>query len=339
MTIELAYAREVPEWASDEVARARFDRQSVEIPRYAEIESRFDARVQRLIEDRLNAKIDQAKLVQLFKQELTRSETEAFLAGRRAGGNRSTTITEAEAKMLAGRHSRNMRYFNRFARDIEAGRGRMPYARRGSLYAKSLWSLYSRGESVDWTNQRDGVYDWLLDVDAEHCRTCLKRAALSRSRGGFLFDELIEIGFPGENTDCGSECRCSVVFRRQKQLSPDDLPRTPAKSADGGVETLEKLLGGKSLPVRIPAAGIPYVALARQIVEASIMKNPPKQREALAKKLPLIPRLLSRPAKVNDLGSVRTYQGYGLELTVARDAEGLWRVFAISLLSPAARAA
>jgi hypothetical protein len=328
--------RQAPAWADDPAAPYKFDRNAQELPRYAEIERTFERDIHSMIGDFGRGRLDAQSLVREFGRALQEAETEAFVAGRRARKDLRDTITEAEARMLAGRHARNMRYFHQFVRDMEEGAGRMDYMRRGSLYAKSLWSLYNRGEATDWEDpeSENARYEWLLDVDAEHCADCIERARLSREKGGFTWDELIEMGFPGERTRCMVNCRCSLRRIRKRTLLPErmeDLSAAP--TPEEGAEELERLLGGPGYPVKLPGAGVPYIAVSPEVVQNSLETAGEAARD-LGRLLPVVPLTTAKPAHVEEFGpDHRSYFGHGLEVQVSRDENGLWQVFAILLLS------
>jgi len=324
--------RQTPEWAGDPLDPRKFDRNAVEIPRYAEIERRFESEIHDGIMKFQRGEIGRDDLVRTFKNNLQRAETEAFVAGRRAKGNNRADITDAEAKMLTGRHSRNMKYFNRFVRDMEAGRGRMDYLKRGSMYAESLWSLYTRGETVDWDDPtgENWRYYWAMDVEAEHCKSCIERAKISREKDGFSYDELCELGWPGENTDCCTKCRCHVEARKKRTIQPDRYKdATPAENPEQGVLDLVNMLGGDAMPYRLPVAGVPSAKLDLLTVENSIASS--HDPEQLGKLLPMVPKTLTYPADVIDAGMVRHYLGYGLHVAIGRGLDGIWRILYIML--------
>lgn len=326
--------RQVPDWATDPAFSSKFDRNSVEVPRYADIESSFSRDAKRMVHTFLEGDTTKPQLLQQFKGRLQQAETEAFVAGRRARGDLRDTLTDDEAQMLEGRHSRNMRYFNRFATDMENGTGRMDYSDRVDLYAKSMWSLYTRGETSDWQDpeNKNARYYWVLDPYAEHCKTCLERAEKSRDQDGFSWEELSEIGWPGEHTICQVNCRCHIRVVHKKIVLPERFDEMQeARSATDGLQTLQDLMGGEQLPLRLPAAGVPNAKLDPSILDYSLDNTPAP--DTLAKRLPLLPKLLTQPEDVFDSGDRRIYVGHGLEATLARDEKGLWTILALILSS------
>lgn len=317
--------RKVPSWSGDKLARDKFTRNATEIPRYAETEARFAKYAQNLVSDFLSGRVDRNQLISRFKNRLSQAETDAFVAGRRARGDNSATINEGEAQMLTGRHSRNMRYFNKFVRDMEEGRGRMSYADRAELYAKSLWSLYTRGESSDWDDPQEQRkrYYWVMDPAAEHCKTCMDRAARSIREDGFSWEQLVAMGFPGESTDCQVNCRCHIQViskRKPKDVSPSG----PEPSHDLATDEVQSM----------PAAGLPMVSLPASSIEQSVrVAHDPG---ALKKALPTLGQTMKYPISVQDDGLVRTYTGDNLLAKVKRDPQdGLWKIFFLGLLKNA----
>jgi hypothetical protein len=323
--------RRAPEWSTEKAPRSKFDRNQVEIPRYASIERTLTGNTQGIIRDLQSGRLNKAEAVSRFKQHLLTAETEAFVAGRRARGDRRPDITESEERMLTGRHSRNMRYFTRFVSDVESGRGRMPYHQRAAQYAKSLWSLYTRGETSDWDEPEDvnARYYWVMDPDAEHCYGCLDRAKRSSDRDGFTWEELSDLGWPGENTPCGVNCRCHIRVVRKKLLLPEHFEELePESTADAGAGKIEGILGGPSLPLKLPLAGAPFVSIAPGVLAEAVAT--PGTGAAIARYLPTLPNVLTKPDYVKDFGdSLRIYQRGPLDVWVQRNQVGLWEIVAI----------
>lgn len=319
--------RQAPAWAGDALAGDKFDRNSVEIPRYASIERAFSRAAQSVVGQFQSGSIDRATAMGRFRENLQDAESAAFVAGRRARGHASLEITDAEAAMLAGRHSRNMRYFSGFLDDVESGSGRMPYAKRADLYAKSLWSLYTRGETTDWEEpeNRAARYYWVMDPDSEHCKDCIDRARRSRDNDGFSWDELVEIGWPGENTVCMVNCRCHVQAASRRVLVPLE-GREPAETPERGAEEFVEMLGGPGLKVRMPAAGIPSVGLTPELLVRLFggFGTEAETNEA-ARLLPTVPNVLAKPTAILPYGDdSRLYVGGGMTLRVDRRDDGLW---------------
>ncbi len=324
--------RVAPAWAGSPVARTKFERNAIEIPRYAQIEASFRDDVQSMVGRYLVGSIDEHELRAAFKNRLWDAETESFVAGRRARGDVRRLVSEAEAAMLQVRHERNVRYFRKFVEDMKAGRGRMDYLRRAGLYANSLWSLFSRGESVDWDDPEaaNARYHWVLDPEAEHCQDCLDRAKRSREQDGFSWEELSALGWPGENTECMTSCRCHIRVVRKKLLLPERIEDLgPAPSPTAGIKTLEELLGGEEMPLKIPGAGVPYVSIAPAVVHEALRRSHDPDR--LAKHLPVLPKVLVKPSTVLERPAVRVYEGYGLRAAIERSSDGLWALAALEL--------
>lgn len=317
----------VPGWADAPQDRRKFDRNAVELPRYADIEARFKGEAQGLVDRFTAGEIDERALVRGFDKALEQAELDAFVAGRRAGGTATATVSPAEGGMLARRHGRQMDFFRGFVGDMKAGRGRMDYSRRAGLYADSLWSVYSRGESVNWDEAgfANARWHWVLDPEAEHCRDCLQRAKTSRDRNGLTWDELVELGWPGENTICRTSCRCSVHQERKRALLPERMEALrPAPTPERGIEEFVQLLGGPTLPVAIPAAGIPMATVAPTVLETVAPQA--------ARLLPVLPLALTKPdAVLSPAPGLRRYLGLGLDALLGRDENGRWFVLAIAL--------
>jgi len=279
-----------------------------------------------------------------MREKMQAAETEAFVAGRRARGNNSWEITEAEAAMLNGRNSRNMKYFGRFLDQIADGHldkpGSMPAMKRAKLYASSLWSIYNRGDVTDWAEpeNQNARYMWVLDVEAEHCHSrngmvgCLERARQSRDQDGFTWDELIELGFPGENTPCMVNCRCHVQTIKGPRMvatTQTDPAETPEKGLEQFIEAM-----GSGMKARIPAAGVPSVGVtSTRLLE--VLQDAGSSMDEVARRLPQIPNVLAYPAIVSQpTEDSRLYIGQGMTVKVGRDSRGLWEILSVLLGVP-----
>ena len=329
--------RFAPDWGADPLHSKKFQRNSVEIPRYASIEKDFSAKAQTVISQFQAGNITRPEAMKVFKEHLQDAESSAFVAGRRARGAASLEITEAESKMLTGRHSRNMRYFSGFLDDVENGEGKMPYNKRADLYAKSLWSLYTRGETTDWAEPENtgGRYFWVMDPDAEHCTDCLENARMSRDQNGFTWDELVEIGFPGENTKCRVNCRCHIRPEKRSMAPPiDEMP--PAENPTEGLEQFIEILGGPGLKIRMPAAGVPSVGLTPESLVEMFQRFPSvAEADEAARLMPVVPSVISKPEVVIPNGDdSRYFVGAGLTLKIERNELGLWMLVGMFLGTP-----
>jgi hypothetical protein len=161
-----------------------------------------------------------------FKRKLQEYQAETYLIAKRIRGD-YTPLTQEELRFLHGRYSEQMKYFRRFIEDVRAGRGRMNYALRLDLYAKDLWGIY---QSAFWRGQVYTVgrrYLWKLS-EAEHCEDCVKRAAESQAKGGYTWEELVELGLPGEGkTRCLNNCKCTIVEVRERHYVPQPFRSLP----------------------------------------------------------------------------------------------------------------
>lgn len=313
--------RQVKTWGFGSNPRNKFDRNAVELPRYASIERQFKSQGVRLVRAFENRDITKAQFIRGFRDALRDAETDAFIAGKRARGFMVTDLNEAELDMLAGRHSRNMRFAHSFANDIESGRGRMDYDRRVKLYGDSLWSIYTRAETVDWDDpDLNARYYWILDPDAEHCTDCIDRAKRSRDNDGFTYDELSLMGWPGERTICQVKCRCHVRVVRKRVLVADRADdATIAPTGAEGIEVFAQLVGSDFM-LPIPASGLPFVKVDPEVVaEASKI-------DSLARSLPVVPKTLISPIDIQiPEPDVRVYIGPDVNAWVERSPEdGRW---------------
>lgn len=179
--------------------------------RYANLETGFRKRCQAMLARFEAGRIDRKAFIQTFSTELYRFQAQMYVSGRRSAGRFDNVLDEKELAMLHGQHSREMRYFHGFVRDIEAGKGRMQYKHRMDLYALGGYSVYMRGAVLNFPNAKEARWLWDNSPEAEHCDTCIRNDADSKAQGGFTLKEILEVrGFPGERTICGNRCRCHL---------------------------------------------------------------------------------------------------------------------------------
>lgn len=229
--------------AAPTTAAMKFDRQFDTVSAYVRVEDEFGAKVRDIVGEVQAKRLTPAQAVAEFEREHLRAQADAFVLGRRSTDPKADGFSDAEADMLAARHEAQTKYFRGFVQDVQTGKGRMDYGQRADLYGKALWSSYTRGESVDWDETDTKRYIWVMDTDAEHCATCIERARVSRQKGGFRFSELATVGFPGEGTDCGVNCRCHVRPISHEEgdrmaFRPNPTPWRPAGTRPEDITTL-----------------------------------------------------------------------------------------------------
>lgn len=324
-------------WKWEPTARSKWDRVNVDaIPRYAEIEREFESQMIQTVNDFVSGKLERNDTVARFRASLETAQNDAFIAGRRIRKVAHGSVSQAEAEMLLGRARRQTAFFQRFLDDIDAGRGRMGYADRASLYAKSLWSVFLRGETVDWDgDEQNRRYYWILDPDAEHCQDCRDRAAYCRDHeDGYSFEQLVELGWPGDGTTrCMTNCRCHVLVKGAKQpRQRDTRDLEPAPTASQGWEELTRALGGPDFPDQIPASGLAHVRFDRSLIGAStaVAEDP----TLLGRLAPIVPKLMAYPASVQSPSpNSKIFDGYGLRAVVDRNnSDGAWFIVLLLLL-------
>ncbi|RYG36566.1 hypothetical protein EON81_09310, partial [bacterium] len=236
----------------------KFDRQFDTVTAYVRVEDQFGATVREIINDVDSKRITPQKAIARFEEEHMLAQADAFVLGRRSTDPKASGFTPAELDMLAARHEAQTAYFRNFVKQVGEGKGRMDYGQRSDLYGKALWSAYTRGESVDWDETDTKRYVWVMDPDSQdHCRSCIERARQSRQKGGFTFAQLATIGFPGEGTDCGVNCRCHIrpvthAEGDRMAFKPNPTPMRPAEARPEDIRTL--LPSQEEVPVIEPGS-------------------------------------------------------------------------------------
>jgi len=354
-------------WADGKLARSRYDRNNAEIDRYVEIEKRVAGELRSLVTGQVSGQLTPDQAIREADRVMRQGQADAFASGRRARGVASATISPQEVAMLEGQHRNQMEYWRGFVGDVEKGRGRMDYHTRAEMYAESLWSVYSRGETIDWDQAEplDPDYEyrffWVLDPDVEHCDTCRERQKMSILQNGFTWAELVELGFPGERTKCGVRCRCHIRRVKVRRKVPKDAPepvdepqrggspsKAPSPAAEDvqsafeslmqpavartpseGLDAIESATGGATMPVPLPAAGLAGVQVSPSVLRDQLANS--THPDDLGRLLPFLPLLLVKPEQVKTGQSVRQFDGHGLSAEVSRDEDGRWHLLSLAL--------
>jgi hypothetical protein len=273
---------------------------------YRQLEQATSKELQRIV--RQFQQTPSPGLEQQFMSTLKDAQKKALLLGK--GTNR---LTPADIAVLQMRWIHQRKFAKKFFDDMRNGRGVMDYGRRANLYAQQLWALMNRGRIGNVTASKDTRFEWVLDPFAEHCSDCLARAKQSKDQGGFTLDELTVMGYPGETTLCGVNCRCRVI-----------KVKAPPTVQDPRINW-----GGVILESMLPAAGLPFVLLTREALEESQARFP-GQGEAFNQSLERLPMLMAYPTKIDqnlDLDRF-TYIGPAGTAVVDRNENGVWQLMA-----------
>ena len=205
--------------------------------RSANLETGMRRRCQALLARYEAGRIERKDFIQTFSTELYRFQVQMYVSGRRSAGRFDNVLGKDEIAMLHGQHSREMKFFHNFVRDIDAGKGRMKYAHRMDLYALGGYSVYMRGAVLNFPNAEQMRWEWDYTPEAEHCDTCIRNHEDSKVQGGFTLKEILEVrGFPGERTICGNRCRCAIRPKRgrlrTKRTRPTGYTNEVARAAN-----------------------------------------------------------------------------------------------------------
>jgi len=162
--------------------------------------ARFRAAVKRLIQEAAGTSPEIFALK--FSGIISRGLMRSYNLGREAVRKKRTRVRAGSmaATTLAGQ----LKYMYRFAQDIKSGQGRMPYTKRGAMYASQMDAAFLRGavEALD----ADDVVHWVLHP-AEHCEDCVALAEGSP----YTVATLPTVPGAGE-TRCLSNCKCTLEF-------------------------------------------------------------------------------------------------------------------------------
>jgi hypothetical protein len=184
-------------------ARGRFIAQS-EIERI--LQARIDEGIDRL-EDYLTAlreaDADLDQWQEAFAVELRRMHTQIYAYG--GGGWRNVP---AEEWLEVGRGlKQEYGYLNNFAVEIASGELSQAQIRaRMNQYANHAWGVYWQGDQA--AKKAAGFDEMMRELNpAEHCDDCRRLAG--------HWEPLGSLPLPTQGTQCRSNCKCSVVYRKR----------------------------------------------------------------------------------------------------------------------------
>lgn len=135
--------------------------------------------------------------------ELKAMHAQATIIG--AGGREN--VTQSDWGRLGNRLRREYGYLNRFAKQITNGDlSEAQIRNRMGMYGEAIWSSFWKANRAQ--HDRSGFTEErrVLDDGAIHCDDCPRFAR----RGWVPIDTLPP---PGEQSECGNRCRCSMEFR------------------------------------------------------------------------------------------------------------------------------
>lgn len=147
----------------------------------------------------------------------------AYRLGTDASGLDFIRLPSEDLKWLSRARSHEYKFLDKFADDVVAGRGRMPYDRRADMYIDSTDSVFDAGR-VDAYPNADTWVHWEMGA-AEHCGDCVDLALNSPYRP----DDLPTTPGAG-GTRCLSNCQCHlrIVYEKPREIGIDMRPASRA---------------------------------------------------------------------------------------------------------------
>jgi len=148
-----------------------------------------------------------------MKRHIRQAYLHAFIEGKiAAGGYRRMALRPDEEKWLLKQRRDEYKYLRKFLDDVDAGKGRMPYARRIRMYGDALNSVYWAGFASGNRDPRRTI-TWVAHPAAEHCETCMELDGRTWTAPAFQ-RWVQETGIlPGQNTKCLTNCKCHLEDR------------------------------------------------------------------------------------------------------------------------------
>ncbi len=132
------------------------------------INKQLEPRLQRHLRDFTGGKITSADWYDRCEMDLRFFYEEAYKSGQRSVGHASIAMTPQDKAILNRLMKDELHYLGRFRDDLDAGRGRMPYPQRLSLYAQATWESYWYGW-LTGDQRKTRRIRWMYGATVEHC--------------------------------------------------------------------------------------------------------------------------------------------------------------------------
>ena len=143
---------------------------------------------------------------------------DSFIAGIRASGFKGQSaghgkitmkLAEGDSRWLKGAAKHEMRFLNKFIRDVVEGTGRMPAERRVKLYVATLKAFAESARVIGLPNRM--IIHWIKMPDHRVCAGCQYLSENSPYTKHTL-PAVPKAGVSG--CVCLSNCRCKLLIRR-----------------------------------------------------------------------------------------------------------------------------
>lgn len=143
-----------------------------------------------------------------MKRDIRYFYRRAYKEGLRTGG-KYEELTKADERELMKARYREYKYLKGFLDDVEAGNGVMAYQQRMRMYADALPGMFWLG-FVQANLADSRRIKWIVDIEAEHCETCLPLNGRAWTPRQFLawYNEYHIL--PSKGCKCKGNCKCHL---------------------------------------------------------------------------------------------------------------------------------
>jgi hypothetical protein len=147
---------------------------------------------------------------------------EIYRQGQRTVGDPAIDLSPQDRAIVNRLIADELDWLKRFADDMDAGRGRMPYRERLDLYVNATWEVWWNGWVIgDQRSTRE--IRWVFGGTIEHCKDCQRFVTMGWTPVRRFFAEVIAKGYAPRSGHlaCGGwKCKCRLEERITGQRQP-----------------------------------------------------------------------------------------------------------------------
>ena len=140
---------------------------------------------------------------------------EVYRAGQQSGGDPAIELSSQDRAIVNRLVKDELGYLKRFADDMDAGRGKMPYRARLDLYVNATWEPFWTGWMIgDQRATRE--IRWVFGNTIEHCEDCQRFVNMGWTPAKRFFEEVTSKGYAPRSGHlaCGGwKCQCRLEER------------------------------------------------------------------------------------------------------------------------------
>jgi hypothetical protein len=181
-----------------------------------EIQTRTERQLLSHLSGFRRGKIDEDQFRSRAVATMREAWKDSFIAGIRASGFKGQSagkgkitmkLMERDHRWLKGAAKHEMRFLNRFIRDVVGGEGKLSYPVRAKMYVESLRAFFESARVLAMPNRM--VIHWIKVPDHRVCEGCAYLARMSP-----FTKHTLPCTPRAGLCSCISRCRCRLLIRR-----------------------------------------------------------------------------------------------------------------------------